>query len=167
MELRDKIAAGALIVSILAIAISSWAAWYSRRQYLLNIARDLREQAARLPTFEHHLETVKDGRVWKFTTKITNRSDAKMTFDFLSIGDIEGGGLATSNGRGNLVPVGAIQPFIPEGIDPHQSASWDGFIVIKDDFAAGRGKPVSIVYAFRLIDHPDVQEEKLFTLILR
>ena len=101
-------------------------------------------------------------------TKITNRADAKLMFDFVAIQGLDGVALAANvEGGGRSDPVGAIQSFIPEGIEPKHSVSWQGFIVVKYDSASGRCKPVSIVYAFRFIDQPDTQHETPVTLILR
>jgi heme exporter protein D len=60
METRDRIAVGALIVSIIALIVAIGSAVFTSKQYLLNVARDQREQEARLPTFDHQLEKVRE-----------------------------------------------------------------------------------------------------------
>jgi hypothetical protein len=167
METRDRIAFVALVVSIIAVVVALGSAAFTGKQYFLNVARDEREQAARLPTFDHKLEKVRESRVWKITTTITNRADAKLIFDFVAIEELQGARLALPDGGGGyLNPVGSLKPFVADGVGPHLAESWNGFIVIPDDFPGGRGKPVSLVYAFRLIDRPDDQVEKQYTLIL-
>jgi heme exporter protein D len=159
METRDRIAAAALGMSVLALIVAISSAVFSGKQYWLNEARDQREREARLPTFDHSVTKKRDQQLWKLTTDILNRNDVKLVFDFLAIETPEGARLARAEGSVGLGAVPAAD-FVPAGIAPNGSATWAGYIVIDDRFPGGRGKPASLVYAFRFLDAPDTQIEK-------
>jgi hypothetical protein len=166
METKDRISVAALLVSIIALTVAIGSAFFSGKQYFLNAARDQREREARLPTFDHTLVKQHEGRLWSLKVDVVNRNDAKLTFDFAAIGNPEGAKLALPDGAGgHLNPVGAIPKFIADGVPPHATASWTGFIVIDDQFPGGRGKQAEITYAFRFID-ADMQIERSYAASL-
>jgi len=167
METRDIISTAALLISAIALLVALGSAFFTAKQFQLNEARDVRERAARLPTFEHALVAQREGRLWKATITIVNRSDVKLMFDFAAIETPEGARLANPDGAGShLNPVGALNKFIEEGITPSGSGTWSGFIVIDDQSPGGRGKQAKLIYAFRFLDAPTVQIEKEFYVIL-
>jgi hypothetical protein len=55
---------------------------------------------------------------------------------------------------------------IAAGVAGHGTATWTGYIVIDDQSPGGRGKPATLVYAFRFIDASDTQIERKFTAVL-
>lgn len=155
----------ALVVSVIALLVAIGSAVFTGKQYYLNEARDKREREGRLPTFDHTLVKRRDGRQWQLKIDIVNRNDAKLTFDFVAIQEPEGAKLATVEHAGGdtyLNPVGAIEKFISDGVPPHATASWTGFIVVDDQSPGARGKPATLVYAFRFIDAPNVQIERSY-----